>query len=71
MKPRIFIGSSSEKLEIAYAIQQNIEHDAQPTVWTQGIFQLSNSTLDSLLTPTSCESKNRLAKRERNKIDFK
>lgn len=49
MKPRIFIGSSKEALDIAYAIQDNLEHDANPTVWTQGIFQFSSNALDDLL----------------------
>jgi hypothetical protein len=49
MKPRIFIGSSTERLEIAYAIQENLEYDATPTVWTQGIFKLSNNSLDSII----------------------
>lgn len=49
MKPRIFIGSSSEALNIAYAIQSNLEYDATVTVWTQNIFQLSSNSLDDLL----------------------
>jgi len=49
MKPRIFIGSSTESLNIAYAIQELIP-DMEATVWTQGIFQLSSSTLDDLIT---------------------
>ncbi len=48
MKPSVFIGSSSENLDIAYAIQQNIENDSEPTVWDQKIFGLSEFTLDSL-----------------------
>lgn len=50
MKPRIFIGSSVEGLKIAYAIQENLTHDAQVTVWTQGIFQLSSNSLDDLIS---------------------
>jgi hypothetical protein len=49
MKPQIFIGSSTEKLDIAYLIQENLEHDANCTVWTQGIFQLSSNAIDDLI----------------------
>ncbi len=50
MRPRIFIGSSTERLDIAYAIQENLDRDGQVTVWTQGIFKLSTSSLDSLIS---------------------
>lgn len=49
MKPRIFIGSSTEGLPISYAIQDNLQFDANVTVWTQGVFQLSSTTLDDLI----------------------
>lgn len=48
MKSRIFIGSSVEGLSIAYAIQQNLLHDAETTVWDQGVFELSGTTIESL-----------------------
>lgn len=49
MKPRAFIGSSVEGLNIAYAVQQNLLHDAETTVWDQGVFELSSTTIESLV----------------------
>jgi tetratricopeptide (TPR) repeat protein len=49
MKPKVFIGSSVEGLNIAYAIQQNLTHCAEPTVWDQGIFELSKTTIENLI----------------------
>ncbi|OCK50626.1 hypothetical protein BA768_19550 [Chryseobacterium sp. CBo1] len=49
MKPRLFIGSSKESLDVAYSIQESLNYDANCTVWTQGIFQLNKTSLDSLI----------------------
>jgi hypothetical protein len=43
-KPRLFVGSSTESLEIAYEIQKSLEDVAEITVWTQGIFTPSSFT---------------------------
>lgn len=48
-KPTIFIGSSSEGAAIAYAIQENLENLGDVYVWTQGVFELGSSYLESLV----------------------
>jgi predicted nucleotide-binding protein len=47
--PTMFIGSSVEGLPIARAIQAELEHDVESTIWSQGVFGLSGGTLDSLV----------------------
>lgn len=48
-KLRLFIGSSTEALDYANAIQENLDHDADCTVWQQGVFGLSRTVFASLL----------------------
>jgi len=49
MKPRIFIASSRERLDLARAAQEDLEHDIESTVWNQGVFELSRSSMASLM----------------------
>jgi hypothetical protein len=49
IRPSVFIGSSREGLEIAEAIQSNLDHLCEVTIWSQGIFGLSSGTLDTLV----------------------
>lgn len=53
MKPRLFIGSSTEGLRVAHAIQEELEHDAHCVVWTQAPFGLSGIVVDDLLRQVS------------------
>lgn len=48
-KPSIFIASSAEGIDIAYAIQEHLEYVAEPTVWTQGVFKPSSFSLLDLV----------------------
>lgn len=49
MKSRIFVASSAEHVELAHAAQEELEHDAEVTVWSQGVFSLSRTAMASLI----------------------
>lgn len=49
MKPRMFIASSAEHLDVAYAAQEVLERDVEATVWTQSVFLPSRSVMASLV----------------------
>ncbi|HTL81131.1 MAG TPA: TIR domain-containing protein [Bacteroidia bacterium] len=49
-RPYVFIGSSKEGLEYAKAIQVNLEYSCESEIWHQGLFGLSDGTLESLVS---------------------
>lgn len=51
IKPKVFIGSSSERNDIANNLQILLEKssECEVTVWNQGVFELSDNTIDTLL----------------------
>jgi predicted nucleotide-binding protein len=49
-RPHLFIGSSTEMLPIAQAIQTGLSHeDIAVTVWTDGVFRASRDAITNLL----------------------
>lgn len=48
-KPSLFIGSSKEGLDVARAIEVNLQHDAEVTLWNGGVFGLNVGTLEGLV----------------------
>ena len=52
-RPRLFVASSSEGEKVARAIQVALDKDCEVEVWNQGVFRVSNNTLDSLIEAIS------------------
>ena len=48
-KARAFIGSSSEGKPVAEYLKEALADCIEPTVWTEGVFRLSEGTLQSLI----------------------
>ncbi|MCB1229709.1 MAG: nucleotide-binding protein [Verrucomicrobiae bacterium] len=48
-RPNVFIGSSSEGLEVAEAIQLNLDNTCDVKIWHQGVFGLMRGTLEDLV----------------------
>ena len=49
-KPKLFIGSSSEALDIARNIQELLRDEAEANVWKEGAFRLSETSIESLVS---------------------
>lgn len=52
-KARVFIGSSVEGLNVAKKLQEGLDYSAECTLWSQGVFGLSGSTIENLITATA------------------
>ena len=48
-RPRVFIGSSTEGLRVAETIQLGLDQVAECSLWTQGTFNLSQTTIESIV----------------------
>lgn len=53
IRPALFVGSSSEGLRIAEAVQVVLDPVCEVELWTQGIFGLTQGTLESLVLALS------------------
>jgi len=49
MKPKIFIGSSTKGLQVAELIQKELAHEAEPVLWSQGVFRDINVPIEDLM----------------------
>lgn len=49
VRPSVFVGSSAEGLKIAKALQVLLDDACEVTIWSQGVFGLSQGTLESLV----------------------
>lgn len=52
-RPSLFVGSSSEGLRIAQAVQVLLDPVSEVELWTQGVFGLMRGTLESLVVALS------------------
>jgi hypothetical protein len=56
LNPSLFIGSSSEGIPVARALQAELDDVCEPVVWSQGVFGPTGTTIGSLLaTAQSCD----------------
>lgn len=52
-KPRLFIASSAESIPIADAVNVNLDHEFEISIWRNGTFKLSSTTIDDLVEKSS------------------
>ena len=55
-KPRVFIGSSTEAIDVARAVELHLSNHCATKLWESGVFKLSHSTIEDLeATICTCE----------------
>jgi hypothetical protein len=52
-KVSLFVGSSTEGIAIAQALQEQLQQDADVTLWTDAVFELGKGNLESLIELTT------------------
>ena len=52
LDPSLFIGSSSQGLPVAHALQQELDQVCRPRVWPEGVFEPTETIFGSLLKMT-------------------
>lgn len=50
MKPRVFIGSASESLDVANAVKSELVPEFDVSIWDEAIFNSNKNTLETLLS---------------------
>jgi hypothetical protein len=50
MPPTLFVGSSTEALPVAEAVQRAMRHVANVTLWTQGVFGLNQTAFETIVS---------------------
>ena len=48
-KPALFVGSSSEGLDLARAVRSLLTDDAEVTLWSEGLFAIGNTFIETLV----------------------
>jgi Predicted nucleotide-binding protein containing TIR-like domain len=48
-KPTLFVGSSSEGLEVARAVRALLAEDAEVTLWNEGFLTITDTFIESLV----------------------
>ena len=48
-KPTLFVGSSSEGLDVARAVRALLAEDAEVTLWNEGFFIITDTFIESLV----------------------